>query len=205
MGGIIHRVLVGGLLCFALSSQGQIKFSLSQSGRTVAQAGEPIHVSTSISDGNSYFAVVKKGAQKRFPLEIPKGYTLSSHFSVENNRYLVFAYQYDVSDSGGSQFLIIDKQTLNLVHREVVGSFNIGEPLIYNDVVFISAAGYTAEFEIASGKKNWIKSNLFGRPYYFDGLLEGDVIEVEGDLIRFGPNFTVNRRTQQIVVENGNQ
>ncbi len=207
MTGYIRLLAVWICVSFSTQAYSQINFSFSNSKkRRVAQeVFEPIHVSTTVIDHNTSYEVVKKGAHKKFSLRIPEGYSLSRRFEAESDQYLIFIYQYDVFDGGGSQFLLIDKSTLRLVRRKKIGSFNIGLPLIHGNVFFITAAGYAAEFDLSSGRAHWEHSNLFGRPYYFDGLLEGETIEVRGDLVQFGPKFTVNRRTREIVIEENNQ
>ncbi len=185
--------------------QGQPEKSKQKTSRQVAQDVEPIHISTSVDSKQTIIQVIKKGSQRSFPLNIPDGYQLTIHFQEETPRYFLYIYQYNNFDSGDSQLLIIDKENLTLVKRQSIHSFNISQPLVHNDVVFVAAAGYAAELELSTGDVQWEFKNLFGRPHYFDGVLSGETIEVLGDLVQFGPNFSVNRRTQKIVVRQEEQ
>ena len=182
-------------------AKGQEPMNRGQKSRNFASV-EPVHVSTTLIDKKSKLEVLKKGGHRSFDLKLPTGSRITKIAQAESPTHFVLVYQYNIlKDGTNSQLIVIDKRSLELVAQKELHSFNISEPLIHGQSFFIALAGYVGEYSLHSGSVLWEFKNLYGRPYYFDGVSDGETIEVDGHMVHFGPRFPVDRLLKRIDVE----
>ena len=146
--------------------------------------------------------VLKKGGYRTFDLNLPAGSKITKTAQAESPTHFILVYQYNILQDGtNSQLIVVDKRSLNLVTQKELHSFNISEPLIHGQSFFIALAGYVGEYSLTSGSVLWEFKNRYGRPYYFDVVSDGEVIEVDGHMVHFGPRFPVDRILKRIDVQ----
>ncbi len=92
---------------------------------------------------------------------------LPEHFFIESAKYfvvdksIVFAFGITGADAGSSIVALYDTEGMNLKWQTEIRSFNISEPLIANNAIYIGAFGTIAKIDIRNGVQVWIHKKLY--------------------------------------------
>lgn len=73
---------------------------------------------------------------------------------------LLLWYEESDVDSAGGRMVCLDANTLRLRWEVEIPAFNIGQPLVERDVVYVTGYGTAARIDLSRGSVTWIVENL---------------------------------------------
>ncbi len=80
---------------------------------------------------------------------------LGKTFITENEKNIYIFYTSQNYDGGGSRAICIDKETLKIRWSQSIGSFNLSEPIIDADVVYLASLDHLSKLSLKTGKFYW--------------------------------------------------
>jgi len=96
-----------------------------------------------------------------FRIQLDRWDCVERAYAKEHHGGVVLIYEYGDVESGASAVLRISP-TGTLVWKTRVGGFNVGEPLVEGNAVYVTAIGFVGRLNLTSGKWIWRHEGLYG-------------------------------------------
>jgi hypothetical protein len=86
---------------------------------------------------------------------------IEREFATIRNDKLYIYYQASDGLDGTSYLACIDLKSNSINWQTKIGGFNIGEPLIIDDYVYLTSIGTIGKFSLDSGEPSWLHNDLY--------------------------------------------
>lgn len=95
---------------------------------------------------------------------------------------LLFEITNDSLDAGWGEIVEFNQSSLKIYWRKNI-PFNVGEPLVEDNYVYLTGIGYIAKLALDSGKVIWQHDNLYDpKSYHFNSF---EIPKIAGDTVLF--------------------
>jgi len=117
----------------------------------------------------------------------------------ESNHFYLF---YTDTDYEGSTSWIekISKEPLNIIYSEQIQGFNLGQPIINKNFVYVTTIGFIGKIDLNTGKYDWKHYNLYDREKYsFNSF---DTIMLKENTTEFLSKNYKSKKLDKIIIDN---
>jgi hypothetical protein len=135
-----------------------------------------------IINANNEYLLSKSGqvVAKNNLINIQEASIVRYYSHIINNNLYIYYQALSGEDGDISKLVNIDIKINKILWQTAVGGVNIGEPVIFNDNIYLTAMGTVAKISLKSGEKIWIHDNL-----YEDGNANsfGRIVQSKDDIV----------------------
>lgn len=195
------------ILSLAISVNAQTSEFTEATGSGTAEIGDFSKWNFEI--GASEFEINNDGKGKRknaknsavaFRLPLGKDELISNKlYFASYKKDIVFLYEASIGGEGLGYIASFDSAALKPKWKAQISGFNVGQGLIENQFVYLTAIGFVAKLNLTTGKYVWKHSNLYGWNKNDGAFNSFELPELEGNNVIFTEK-TVDNQTNIIVV-----
>jgi len=135
-------------------------------------------------NGKGYLESGRKKTSS-FKLSLPKNYYIEKFMYAVNTKDVYIVYQYTNDDDAAGFAACYDVTMQKIKWTVRVPGFNIGEPLVFRDYLYLTALGWVGKVNVLTGKFEWQIRNLYTDDHFYNDFEQpylngGQVIFKEG-------------------------
>lgn len=166
-------------------------------GHLPADASESSSTSKSVRvlEKEGKIAIRKGSKESSFNLFLPKGFEIEKVFKQSHGNYEVISYQYSNGEEAGSQIQVINSKDMKLIWRKEIPGFNLAQPLIKGDAIYVALVDYVAKLDLKSGKVLWKKEGIHSSHEF----IGSDEITLKNGVVHFSDKLKIRDSNGQFV------
>jgi outer membrane protein assembly factor BamB len=150
-----------------------------------------------LSNG-SCVKVDSRGKSWNFSLPLDDKFHIERVDYVDREGDLIIIYGVTDEDVGGGRVIRIDKTTLKKKWLTIVPGFNIGEAIVKDHCLYLTAFGFVGKLDLETGRYIWKYENLYKKKPGIFNAFKRPVIEK--DLVRFTEWLPPNSKGSPVTI-----
>lgn len=124
-------------------------------------------------------------------------YVDRAHLHQSDSILFIFYGETDML-SGTSYLEAYDLERLTLLYKTPIPGFNLGQPVIRDQMAYVSSLGFVGKIDLMSGDYLWKFDELYDRNSY--DFNDFDAAEFEDGLISFRSHNRIKNSTRTIII-----